>query len=78
MTFEEMCKARDPLYAEMEPCNWLAWAIAYDLDAEAKWKKHKDSEARDSEMRRDVELFRFTIRALHNQGETYYPSAKES
>ncbi len=30
-TFEEMCKARDPLYAAMQPAKWYAILRAMDI-----------------------------------------------
>ena len=63
-TFEEMCKARDPLYAAMPPLGDMWTALFYDRPIgrlDTRWKFQQDSA-----------LLALTIRALRNQGQPYY------
>ena len=66
-TFEEMCKARDPLYAAMKPQRNMMLAVALDRSA-AMWP---DLASRCLDIR-DATLLLLTIRALRNQGQPYY------
>ena len=73
MTFEEMCKARDPEYAETMPQGDFSAAVRYDKAATDPNAPYGIRLVRDSA------LLWLTIRALRNQRQPYYfPSAKES
>jgi hypothetical protein len=65
-TFEEMCKARDPLYAAMQPAGEFKEALYLDkvssmMFRPGRWLKM-----------RDAALLALAIRALRNQGQPYY------
>lgn len=72
ITFEEMCKARDPLYAAMQPVGAFLKATLNDrLQNDWILTPHQRELLR---LERDLELFPLAIRALRNQGEPYpYP-----
>jgi len=70
MTFEEMCKVRDPLYAAMQPVGEFKNALFTDaLQKEWFWTEQQRRLLR---LEVNLELFPLTIRALRNQGEPYY------
>ena len=66
-TFEEMCKARDPLYAATKPQRNMMLAVTMDKSA-AMWP---DLASRCLDIR-DATLLLLAIRALRNQGQLYY------
>lgn len=72
MTFEEMCKARDPLYAATRSRTPFLQALT--ADREAGRISGLSGVATIKERERDVWLLKLAVRALRNQGEPYpYP-----
>lgn len=69
-TFEEMCKARDPLYAAMQPVGEFQWALDNHWTASQWWWSIVERDR----LRRiaDAALLRLAVRALRNQGQPYY------
>ena len=70
MTFEEMCKARDPLYAAMQPQSEFRLALMNDHTCQYDW--YWTAGQRDLlRMERDLRLFPLIVRALRNQRQPY-------
>jgi hypothetical protein len=73
MTFEEMCKARDPLYAATRSHTPFLQALTADREAEeCKRIGGLSGIATIKERERDVWLLKLTVRALRNQRQPYY------
>lgn len=73
MTFEEMAAQRDPLYAALKPQK--SFSLAVECDRSMAYWPHIAVPLRDV---RDSALLHLAVRALRNQGQPHYPSAKES
>ena len=73
-TFEEMCKARDPLYAATRSHTPFLQALTADREAEECRRLGRVGAgiATLKERDRDVWLLKLAIRALRNQGQLYY------
>ena len=72
-TFEEMCKARDPLYAATRPdYPYFAAAVAADKAQAECLRMGMYDVARMKRKDRDAALLALAIKALRNQGQPYY------
>ena len=72
-TFEEMCKARDSLYAATRSHTPFLQALTADREAEeCRRIGGLSGIATIKERERDVWLHKLTVKALRNQGQPYY------
>jgi hypothetical protein len=71
-TFEEMCKARDPLYAAMQTQEPFTLACLADKSMALADASGRLFQTTAYLAARDAALLLLAVRALRNQGQPYY------